>query len=429
MKMRIKIRKRTLRSLVCVIVLVMFTDTLWIRFARLNRFWLVIGIGAAALAAGLHRCTGKALRALVLLTLPAALSMAVNVDFNTLILFKIALLVVSWTLVCKADLSSLIDCFISFMVWIALFSLVCMALRPMIVSMDVIPVIDSGSYGTKALVFSNVKIGTGNLYFLRNQGPFWEPGAYQAYLNTALMFLMFGEGKRKHSRLELVILCGTVISTVSTAGYLVLGLLMTAKMAARDHTSTRGRVLIAGALIALAALAVNNETVNYLLFDKLNGLSEHSISGATRLYSVVQNVRGILQNPVFGIGPTKYAGLFLASDSPLGRVSAGVNTTTSLSVWALYGVLYFILFNLGLVFLAKSVGTSTGPSVLICLAAFVIYNTENWNYSLFFNFLAVLGYLKKGGVLLEGSGHHDGIQQKREDRAGHNRPADRAGRL
>lgn len=385
------------------LILVMFTDTLWIRHANLNRFYLIIGLGIMTVLIGLQKCNKKDLQALILYILPIIMTMLVNIDLNTLILFKISLIIIGWTIINKTNLEKLIHYYISLMVFIAIFSLVCMLLRQAIVAMDFIPTIDSGSYGTKILFFSNVKIGTGNLYFLRNQGPFWEPGVYQAYLNIALIFLLFSEVKRKQKIIDITILCITVISTISTTGYIVLGIILIAKLFSVEHTTIRSKLLISVGFIVIVLITLNNETINFLLFDKMNFSSENSISNVTRLYSIIQNGKGIIQNPIFGIGPQAYATLFEESTSIWGAVSTGVNTTTSLSVWALYGVLYFIIFNLGLFFFSKSFGESKVVVILIFIAILIIYNTENLNYSIFFNFLTLCGFLKKGGNLFESS--------------------------
>lgn len=409
MKIHVKSVKKNISYIVLTLILVMFTDTLWIRYANFNRFYLVIGIGVVALLIGLQKCAKRSFENLVIFLLPVVLSMLVNVDLNTLILFKISLIIIGWTIVNKADLNKLVNTYVNFMVFVAIFSLVCMMLRQMIMSMDFIPTINSGSYGTKTLFFTNVKIGTGNLYFLRNQGPFWEPGAYQAYLNIALMFLMFSDVKRKHKNIEIIILCITVVSTISTTGFVVLGLLFIAKLFSEDHSSIRSKVFIAIIFIVVVGIVMNNETINYLLFDKMNSSSNNNVSNATRLYSIMQNGKGIIQNPIFGIGPKKYQKLFLEATSMWGAVDTGVNTTTSLSVWALYGVLYFIIFNLGLLLFSKSIGKSNWVTVLIFIAIIVIYNTENMNYSIFFNFLPVWGYLMKGGDLFESGSNINGF--------------------
>ena len=129
----------------------------------------------------------------------------------------------------------------------------------------------------------------------------------------------------------------------------------------------------------------------------------------------MQNITGILSDPIFGIAPQKYAALFAQSTSAFGEVSVGVNTTTSLSVWALYGIVYFIVFNLGLFYFSKSMKHTLFVTILLFVALLVIYNSESMNYSLFFNFLPILGYYKKGGDLFENSRYNNCIQQKREN--------------
>lgn len=55
----------------------------------------------------------------------------------------------------------------------------------------------------------------------RNSGMFWEPGAFQGYLNIAIAFILLLPEISKRN-LKLLILCLAVITTKSTTGYLVL---------------------------------------------------------------------------------------------------------------------------------------------------------------------------------------------------------------
>ena len=409
--MKISLRKvrQNLLYFGVLLILVMFTDTLWIRNISGNRFYIVIGIGIVVALWTLWHCKKTDIVKIAYFVVPIILSMMVNFDFNTLLFFRIALILICWGLMKKTDMNRLMNNYISFMVFIAMFSLICMIFRSSIVSMSIIPTIDSGTYGTKALFFTNVKIGTGNLYFLRNQGPFWEPGAYQAYLNIALMFLLFGDFKRKNKPIDILILIIAVISTISTTGYLVLGLLILAKMVTRENTSLLSKVSIASLLVVIVIVAVNNETINYLLFDKMSSSSANNISNATRLYSILQNGKGIMQNPLFGISPSKYSKLFSESHSVLGAVSTGVNTTTSLSVWALYGVVFFFVYNAGIMYFVKFFKEKFMSTLLLIVALFVIFNTENMNYSLFFTLIPFWGFYRKGGGSFEGGSNNNRV--------------------
>lgn len=60
---------------------------------------------------------------------------------------------------------------------------------------------------------------------LRNCGPFWEPGAFQGFINLALMIELLGTHVRNRSwHIRVLVFVITIISTYSTGGYIVLAL-------------------------------------------------------------------------------------------------------------------------------------------------------------------------------------------------------------
>ena len=160
MKIHLRPIKKNIMYFAFVFILVMFTDTLWIRYINGNIFYLVIVLGIGTLLVGLNHCTKNDFKKMMCFIVPVILTMFVNLDSNLLIIFKVAIICVCWAVATKAEISKLINCYISFMVFIAVFSLICMAFRQAITAVDFIPTINSGTYGTKALFFTNVKIGT-----------------------------------------------------------------------------------------------------------------------------------------------------------------------------------------------------------------------------------------------------------------------------
>lgn len=65
----------------------------------------------------------------------------------------------------------------------------------------------------------------GYAFIDRNAGMFWEPGAFQGYLNIALAFLLLLSDV-KHKKLKAIVIIAAVLTTKSSTGYLVLGLLL-----------------------------------------------------------------------------------------------------------------------------------------------------------------------------------------------------------
>ena len=102
--------------------LVMLTDTLWIRYSSINRFYLIILMGAIILFIGLNHCPKRRVWDLSLFALPVIVTMIVNIDFNTLILYKLALIGICWAIVCKVQMEKLINYYINFMLFISIFS-------------------------------------------------------------------------------------------------------------------------------------------------------------------------------------------------------------------------------------------------------------------------------------------------------------------
>ena len=83
-------------------------------------------------------------------------------------------------------------------------------------------------YNAGIYVFMKAK-GYGSLVLMkRNAGICWEPGCYQAFLNIALLFLLDEQQKKlqRHFYLKSAILLITIVTTVSTNGFLLMGLIM-----------------------------------------------------------------------------------------------------------------------------------------------------------------------------------------------------------
>ena len=94
--MKISLRKvrQNLLYFGVLLILVMFTDTLWIRNISGNRFYIVIGIGIVVALWTLWHCKKTDIVKIAYFVVPIILSMMVNFDFNTLLFFRIALILI-----------------------------------------------------------------------------------------------------------------------------------------------------------------------------------------------------------------------------------------------------------------------------------------------------------------------------------------------
>ena len=90
-----------------------------------------------------------------------------------------------------------------------------------------IPGISFTDIGTSLVVYTQLFSDYGG-FIHRNAGMFWEPGAYQGYLNFAILFylLMNNGATRIFSNWKFVVLLIALFTTKSTTGYAVLAFII-----------------------------------------------------------------------------------------------------------------------------------------------------------------------------------------------------------
>ncbi len=68
--------------------------------------------------------------------------------------------------------------------------------------------------------------------YTRNAGPFWEAGIWQIYVNFALLFNLLFQSEQTSKRrwIRAIIYCGTILTTLSTTGYIVMAGILLWKM-------------------------------------------------------------------------------------------------------------------------------------------------------------------------------------------------------
>ncbi len=96
----------------------------------------------------------------------------------------------------------------------------------------------------------------------RNCGPFWEPGAFQGYINLAF-FIDMMSGNKDGGRRRYVIYILSVISTLSTGGYIVLFVNLMYYMIYGNKSIPRVTIVIFMALFIMMA-AYLYETLPFL---------------------------------------------------------------------------------------------------------------------------------------------------------------------
>lgn len=121
------------------------------------------------------------------------------------------------------------DSFIYLVVFLAFMSLIMYTLG--VVSPELIYIFPSkfvpdvnNRYYYFAVFHTYISFYDNSFLLFRNNGLFWEPGAYQSILNVALYFLLFTKVNisPKWKKIAIAILVVTILTTGSTTGYILL---------------------------------------------------------------------------------------------------------------------------------------------------------------------------------------------------------------
>ena len=232
---------------------------------------------------------------------------------------------------------------------------------------------------------------------LRNYGPFWEPGVYQAYLNYALILCLFKEIKINWTKVLVLVL--TIITTLSTTGFIVTLLIFFSYFYSKRKINSRYilALIVFGILIYFVTDSV---LFQEMVWNKVSTWEE-SRSTQTRFEDVKIYSSIFIEHPLFGDGLIHAHELskIAYSKDPMYITAEGTSfegaTTTLMRQFASLG------FVVGLVQLflvwRYSIFLSTNKFIrIVFLVVFeILLNTECLIYSLMFNTIFFYGVSKQ----------------------------------
>lgn len=174
----------------------------------------------------------------------------------------------------------------------------------------------------------------------RNFGIFWEGGAYQAFLNLAILFMVrFKRTIFKFDELywfKLLVLAITVVTTFSTTGYVLLVINMVIYVLENSQKSSRKRYAIVGVLMVTGVIIINSPAV----VNKFNSSSDSYISYLIRVNDQLNGIKAMFVSPLWGLGfnSKRYSEVLL---------SYGIyaNSSGLLIVAQQFGIIYAICYT------------------------------------------------------------------------------------
>lgn len=220
-----------------------------------------------------------------------------------------------------------------------------------------------------------------HMAIVRNQSIFWEPGAYQFFLNLALMVNF--HFNRKLLRVDNVVLALALLSTFSTTGYLLF-VVIASDLAFAAGQHGRGRkLLLAVLLLLLMVVLIGSNTV-------VDKFSEDNSSFIRRVMDATIDLHLIQDSWFWGYGrdnPNVWAD---AAFREFGLTIENISTSNHLlGLFSQFGIVFALIYLAPLVFF---------PPLMRCrwrflLFAIVVLATENFPFSAVF-VLLLLGRRK-----------------------------------
>ncbi|MCF0055161.1 O-antigen ligase family protein [Dyadobacter sp. CY356] len=239
-------------------------------------------------------------------------------------------------------------------------------------------------YKTLAFIFF-VTQQTG--FSARSTGILWEPGLLQLMLNLLLFYAI----KNRKSRLLMISIVALILTTFSTAGFIILALNFTFFFIETVKEKNATRILFLLMLITLMASTV--VVVQNNIEDKFNG---QNTSGLIRYRDFVIGVKLIKENPILGHG--LFDSSYLTSKSYVNFIETQILSTTYLDqsgfmtggftngllgVFAWYGIpmglLIFYLF-----YKNNFVNNNTLERIIFFLILCLTFISEPITYTAFF---------------------------------------------
>lgn len=259
-------------------------------------------------------------------------------------------------------------------------------------------IISSGLFPTikvdESTVYTNMYLYCINHSILhRNCGMFWEPGAFQIYLNIALLFIIY-DPKCKLKKIKIAILSLAVLTTISTTGYVAYSLIIFSYLV---QDKGRGKITILFVLVSLLLiggryfLPIIDESFSYKFGIGGNEMSNNVIS---RVNPFILDLYMIKDNPVGLCGVDYYAEV-LHTYSMRYALPYISSSCTHTMIAAVFGIIPGIYFLSSFYFFAQKFTRRIYQTLILFVAFICMFATESFLMHSFYYLLIAYAQIKE----------------------------------
>ena len=212
----------------------------------------------------------------------------------------------------------------------------------------------------------------------RNNSIFYEPGAYQFFLNAGIFMLLFARVDLPPARRSsyLVILAITLISTISTTGLIMFAAIFVVAMFQKSSLSSRAKFVFLIGVSMVPLVFVSQMDYALKKFDSYTGIRAIADKADLRPFDLLVDTAIIKEN-FFGLGERRYHQRF----SDIGLISETYSSSNGVTkLTAIFGV-PFALFYFGTYafFFVRFLPGWLLPG--ICFSAFMVFLWSESYYS------------------------------------------------
>ncbi|MCE9681666.1 O-antigen ligase family protein [Halomonas alkalisoli] len=232
----------------------------------------------------------------------------------------------------------------------------------------------------------------------RNSGLWWEPGAFQVFVNLAFIFMLVTNTVSLKKYFLLLI---TIITINSTVGFIVFFLLSFVFLADKAKSSSV-LIKLRYATILIITLIVCTILFIPVVLDKFTAVSNSFVSFQSRYFDFLISFNMFLDNPFIGYG----FGTQVENAIPYGQQLLGQHKYNLVKPTGADGLTMFLaqVGFIGFIFLfyfifpryAYKKGLFSGLIFSLCLT--LIFNTQNFTFTIIFIvllFYGLVGYKKQ----------------------------------
>ncbi len=280
----------------------------------------------------------KPLIVFIFISLFALLTLILSGDEPTKYFFEIVTFFTALLLSAQLDFHKFVEHYVKTILCISVFSLVVSAIYlfayPML---SIFPIIENKSGHKFYNLFFSLAMTTTPYVPYRNYGIFREPGVYAIFLTIALIFELFGDKRIRIKRISIFI--STILSTLSSAGYILLILVMGAFLLAKQNGVRyfQFKFLITIFLLLSGLLLLFENSIYNLVFDKFYSpnSSANSRVGSilVNLHIFFDNIKHLFFGAGYGYVERNFSRISIICD-----IIAGDNTNTILKMLAVHGI-------------------------------------------------------------------------------------------